>query len=60
MADASARLPGDVLDLTRELDGNPNAFVDDVHHDETGAKLVAARLFDSVRPRLELIAEARR
>jgi hypothetical protein len=60
MADASARLPDDVLDLTRELDGNPTAFVDDVHHDETGARLVAARLFDSVRPRLELIAEARR
>jgi hypothetical protein len=60
MADAGARLPDDVLDLTHELYRNPDTYVDDAHHDETGAKLVAARLFGSVRPRLELIAEARR
>jgi lysophospholipase L1-like esterase len=50
---ASSLLPDDVVDLTHALDAQPETFVDDVHHDEAGARTVASALFDTLRPQLE-------
>ena len=60
LAAAAAALPPGTVDLTHALDRAAGSFVDDVHHDEAGAALVARTLFASLRPQLELLREARR
>lgn len=56
---ASALLPDDVVDLTHALDAQPDSFVDDVHHDEAGARTVATSLFATLRPQLSQLQAGR-
>lgn len=49
----SKRLPPSVVDLRDSLDGlDDPVFYDDTHTNEQGARVVAGRLFDIVRPEL--------
>ncbi|MFZ4434780.1 MAG: hypothetical protein ACOYOQ_16435 [Microthrixaceae bacterium] len=48
-AEAERFLPPDVLDLVHSLDGGGADWVDDVHHGEEGAGVVAAELLPAVR-----------
>jgi lysophospholipase L1-like esterase len=56
---ASTLLPDDIVDLTHALDAQPESFVDDVHHDEAGARAIASTLFDTLRPQLDQLEAAR-
>ena len=51
---AHGALPDDVIDLTDMLDANRDVmFWDDVHHNEVGARVIGARVFQELRPQLE-------
>lgn len=56
---AVERLPRDIVDLSDALDDVDRKVFDDFyHHNEVGARAVAAKLLDRLEPRLEAIIDA--
>ena len=60
LGETGRRLPPDVLDLTHTLDRHGSDFVDDAHHDEAGARRVAAALLTRIEPQLRSLQDGRR
>lgn len=55
------RLPKDVIDLTQSLRGTTEPlFTDDVHHNEEGARLIAAQMFTKIKGDLQQLVAAKR
>lgn len=55
---ASSNLPSDVVDLSGALDTSEDAvFWDGGHTNEVGARLIAAAMFDHIRPQLDQLLE---
>jgi lysophospholipase L1-like esterase len=51
---------GEVVDLSNVLDSNRDPlFTDDVHHNEQAAELIAAGMYQSLRPELRRLTEAK-
>ena len=48
------------VDLSRAMDDHREVFIDGVHHNEQGAQLVAERLWQELRPRVEAARRADR
>ena len=52
-------LPDDVIDLTDSLRSNTDPlFTDDVHHNETGARLIAEAMYSQIAPQIQTFLAA--